>query len=73
MAEKIYRYFSDVRAVQIKDEINGDIDFAAGILEDLAEKYPFMRFRLHVDVDQEEAEAFINATCYYTTNIKYDD
>ena len=73
MAKEVYKYFSQVRAQQIKDDINDDIDFAGCILEELAEKYPFLRFRLHVDIDQEEAAAFMNATCTYTTNIKYND
>lgn len=73
VAKEVYKYFSQVRAQQIKDEINDDIDFAGCILEELAEKYPFLRFRLHVEVDQEEAAEYMDVACTYTTNIKYND
>lgn len=73
MAKEIYRYYSDVRQVQIMDEIENDIDFAVSILDELIDKYPFLHFQVHVHIDQEQAQQHMKQACTYTTNIPYQD
>lgn len=73
MAKQIYRYFSEVKQVQIQDEIDNDIEFAMSILDELIEKFPFLHFEVHVHMDEEQARKFIKQACTYTTNIPYPE
>ena len=71
--KEIYRYYSQVREVKIRDEIDNDIDFAVSILDELAEKYPFLHFQIHIEMDEEAAARYMKAACTYTSNINYKD
>lgn len=71
--KEIYRYYSEVREVMIRDEIDNDIDFAVSILDELAEKYPFLHFQLHIEMDEEQARRYMKAACTYTSNINYKE
>ena len=69
--EGIFGYYSHVREQRIRDEIDNDIEFAISILDELAEKYPFLHFQVEVSMDEEQARQYLKTACTYTTNINY--
>ena len=71
--KEIYRYYSHVREEKIRNEIDSGVDFALSILEELAEKYPFLHFQINIESDEEQASQYMKAACTYTTNIKYTE
>lgn len=64
-------YYSRLREEQIKETLQGEMEWILFCLAEIEERFPFLNLEVHAYFDEDKNREFLKKQCTYSTNIEF--